>query len=183
MRPFKPLVYFQPMMREILANLEEKWGDIESLEDLQSEGSIVTPEEVQVVEAPTVHFSDEGDNTSQHSDNEDDEEDRESLQSVDSNTEDQDLLTDSVEALRDMRCYVEFIDNEVMPLYTQYDGTDAQSVRFEDLWSLFRVGDLVHMPTSGSGDNSGRYHEIWKVYRVKSPEPDSEFLPTFAFFQ
>ncbi|CAN8105373.1 unnamed protein product [Discula destructiva] len=161
MRPFKPLIYFQPQMKEILATLEEKWGDVESLEEVESEGSIVSAEEIPK----------EGDEASQ--DDGKDEEDRESLHSVDSNAEEQELLMDGIGALRDMRCYVEFIDNEVMPLYTQYDGTSAQTVRFEDLWALFRVGDLVHVPTNG--DKSGRYHEIWKIYRVKSPEPDISY--------
>ncbi|ROV92944.1 hypothetical protein VSDG_06384 [Cytospora chrysosperma] len=31
-RPFRPLIYFQPMMKTILAKLEEKWGTIEAHE-------------------------------------------------------------------------------------------------------------------------------------------------------
>lgn len=170
MRPFKPLIYFQPKMKEILATLEEKWGDIESLEDDQSECSAVTPPE----DTPTVHFSEQDEEDSKDSDSDEEADgDRESLQSVDSNTEEQDLLMDGVSALRDMRCYVDFVENEVMPIYTQYDGTSAQSVRFEDLWALFRVGDLIQMPTSG--ESSGRYHEVWRVYRVKSPEPNISY--------
>lgn len=121
-RPFKPLVYFQPKMREILATLEEKWGDVEGLEDIRSEPSIKTPpsEELEIVEPvakASARAKDEGE-ASQRGD-EEDEEDRESLQSVDSNAEEQELLMDGVEALRDLRCYVDFVDSEVIPLYTQ----------------------------------------------------------------
>lgn len=124
-RPFKPLIYFQPKMKEILAMLEEKWGDVEGLEELEddvvdSEHSTKTPpsEELEIVEP--VEQAKDGDDASQSGDDDDDEEDdRQSLQSVDSNAEEQELLMDGVEALRDMRCYVEFVDNEVMPLYTQ----------------------------------------------------------------
>lgn len=121
-RPFKPLIYFQPKMKEILATLEEKWGDVEGLEDIASESSTKTPpsEELEIVEA-VAKASDpakEGDDASESGEDED-EDDRQSLQSVDSNAEEQELLMDGVEALRDMRCYVDFVDNEVMPLYTQ----------------------------------------------------------------
>lgn len=37
-RPFRPLIYFQPMMKSILANLEEKWGTIEAHEGKHSTG-------------------------------------------------------------------------------------------------------------------------------------------------
>lgn len=40
----------------------------------------------------------------------------------------------------------------------------------KDLWDLFRVGDLCYMPTAS--DNSGRYHEMWKVNMVQSQEPE-----------
>lgn len=158
-------------MKAILANLEEKWGDVESLEEFKSEGSLTTPVDVEIVEAPLPNDS-QNEDEDPNDDKDDDDSDTNSLLSIDSNAEDQAFLMDGVEALRDMRCYVDFVDKEVMPLYSQFDGTSAQQVRFEDLWALFRVGDVIHMPTGG--DKSGRYHEMWRVYRVKSPEPNSK---------
>lgn len=121
-RPFRPLIYFQPKMKEILATLEEKWGDVEGLEDIQSELSTKTPpsEELEIVE-PVAKSSEpaKDEEDASQSGEDDEEDDRQSLQSVDSNAEEQDLLMDGVEALRDMRCYVDFVDKEVMPLYTQ----------------------------------------------------------------
>lgn len=121
-RPFKPLIYFQPKMKEILATLEEKWGDVEGLEEIQPEPSIDTPpsEELEIVEpaAKSSEPAKDGDDASE-SGEDDEEDDRQSLQSVDSNAEEQELLMDGVEALRDMRCYVNFVDKEVMPLYTK----------------------------------------------------------------
>lgn len=126
-RPFKPLIYFQPKMKEILATLEEKWGDVEGLEDIQSESPTMTPpsEEPEIVEPVTESSkpAQDGDDASQ-SGEEDEEDDRQSLQSVDSNAEEQELLMDGVEALRDMRCYVDFVDNEVMPLHEQVSLSD-----------------------------------------------------------
>ncbi|KAH7128987.1 hypothetical protein EDB81DRAFT_808559 [Dactylonectria macrodidyma] len=164
MRPFKALVYFQPKMKEILATLEEKWADYDEFEE---EAESVESEEIEVVAAG-----------SEASDKEDaKEDDTESLHSVDSNAdEDFDGLMDSPEALRDMQCYVDFIDNEVMPLYNQFDGSTADKVKFDDLWSLFRVGDIIYMPAAG--EIGGRYHEVWRIYRVEAPEPKIEYPTT-----
>ncbi|KAI5460557.1 hypothetical protein BGZ63DRAFT_425063 [Mariannaea sp. PMI_226] len=162
-KPFKALVYFQPKMKEILATLEEKWSDVE-------EFSSDEPEIIEEVgsDVPSVEENKRDSGTS------DDDDDTESIQSVDSNAdEDFDSLMDSPEALRDMRCYVNFIDEEVMPLYSRFDGSDADKVKFDDLWSLFRVGDLIYMPASG--EVGGRYHEVWRIYRVKAPEPQAAY--------
>ncbi|KAI8629077.1 hypothetical protein F5Y19DRAFT_464696 [Xylariaceae sp. FL1651] len=169
-RPFKSLVYFQPKMKEILATLEEKWADVEDLDETRPEMSgDSTPEEVEIIEA----VNDKEPALEGQSKDGDDDDDTESILSVDSNAEDLDGIMDSVEALRDMRCYVNFIDNEIMPLYKQYDGTAADRVKFDDLWSLFRVGDLICMPAAG--ETAGRYHEIWRIYRVELPEPEATY--------
>ncbi|KAH9907824.1 hypothetical protein F4778DRAFT_719249 [Xylariomycetidae sp. FL2044] len=168
-RPFKALVYFQPRMKEILNTLEEKWADYEDLDEGQSDKAISTPEELEVVEPAEVNK--EKDPNAPEDDADDD--DNASLISVDSNAEDIDGMMDSVEALRDMRCYVNFIDKEVMPLYQAYDGTKAEKVKFDDLWSLFRVGDLIYMPAAG--ETAGRYHETWRIYRVEVPEPETSY--------
>jgi hypothetical protein len=166
-RPFKALIYFQPKMKEILATLEEKWADVEDLGDEQSEAVEITARDAEVVVGEeTAH--------GEVKDSHDDEDDAESLQSVDSNAEeDFDTLMDSPEALRDMRCYVNFIDEEVMPLYNRFDGSSETKVKFEDLWYLFRPGDLIYMPATG--ESGGRYHEVWRVYSVTVPRPATSY--------
>ncbi|KAI0438386.1 hypothetical protein F4803DRAFT_101354 [Xylaria telfairii] len=173
-RPFKSLVYFQPKMKEILATLEEKWADVEDLDETSSEKTgNATPDEAEFVEAVDDKEADE-----QSKADDDDDDDAASVVSVDSNAEDLDGIMDSVEALRDMRCYVKFVDNEIMPLYTKFDGTTAERVRFDDLWSLFRVGDLICMPLGG--ETAGRYHEIWRIYRIEIPKPDAAY-PSYGW--
>ncbi|KAI3332582.1 hypothetical protein F4824DRAFT_289801 [Ustulina deusta] len=170
--PFKSLIYFQPKMKEILATLEEKWADVEDLDESSSEKpGDATPDEIEFVEAedskePTTEGKSDDDD-------DDDDDDAESVVSVDSNAEDLDTIMDSVEALRDMRCYVNFVDNEIMPLYKQYDGTTAERVKYDDLWSLFRVGDLICMPAAG--ETAGRYHELWRIYRIELPAPEPSY--------
>ncbi|KAI1406381.1 hypothetical protein F4819DRAFT_245501 [Hypoxylon fuscum] len=162
-RPFKALVYFQPQMKEILATLEEKWADFEELEEVESEKITETPEEVEIVESINSKDGDSGN----------DNDDTESLMSVDSNAEDIDTIMDSPEALRDMRCYVNFVENEIMTAHNRFDGTGAEKVKFDDLWSLFKVGDLIYMPAAG--ETAGRYHEVWRIYRTEVPEPEATF--------
>ncbi|KAI0204980.1 hypothetical protein F4808DRAFT_317059 [Astrocystis sublimbata] len=190
-RPFKPLIYFQPRMKEILATLEEKWADVEDLEESSPEKpDNVASDEGEFVEATDGQESvAEDDSQDENEDDEDDEDDddddddddyAESVASIDSNTEDQDGMMDSVEALRDMRCYVKFIDEEIMPLYNQFNGTTAERVKFDDLWSLFRVGDLINMPAGG--ETASRYHEMWRIYRVELPEQDAEYPDQWGDF-
>ncbi|KAI0597729.1 hypothetical protein F4775DRAFT_558377 [Biscogniauxia sp. FL1348] len=176
MRPFKALVYFQPRMKEILNTLEEKWGDVEDLDESDSIKVSETPEEVEIIEKDSAREKDSVPTSEGEGETEgegDDDDDTESLISVDSNAEDLDGIMDSAEALRDMRCYVDFVDREVMPLYQRYDGTEATKVKFDDLWSLFRVGDLIYMPSAG--ETAGRYHEVWRVYRTELPEPEAAY--------
>ncbi|KAI0553498.1 hypothetical protein F4679DRAFT_474234 [Xylaria curta] len=179
LRPFKSLVYFQPKMKEILATLEEKWADVEDLEETSSDKpGNTTPDEVEFVEAVDEKESASEEQSKDSNDDDDDEDDVASIVSVDSNAEDLDGIMDSVEALRDMRCYVKFIDDEIMPLHDQYDGTTAERVKFDNLWSLFRVGDLICMPAGG--ETAGRYHEIWRIYRVELPKPEAVY-PSYGW--
>jgi hypothetical protein len=162
MRPFKALIHFQPKMREILATLEEKWADYEEL-DVDEAESVVESEGEVIEKAASTEGEDEGESSAEATD------DTESLHSVDSNAdEDFENLMDSPEALRDMRCYVDFIDKDIMPLHQRFDGSSADKVKFDDLWSLFRIGDLIYMPSTT--ESGGRYHEVWRIYNVKVPE-------------
>lgn len=171
MAPFKALVYFQPKMRQILATLEEKWGDFEEVDTPDSDTVEVTGSE-----AVEVDVLDEGkdaeDEAGANGENPSEDDDNESLITVDSNVdEDFDGLMDGPEALRAMRCYVNFIDSEVIPLHTRFDDGSAEKVKFDDLWSLYRPGDLIYMPAAG--EVGGRYHEVWRIYKTKAPEPET----------
>ena len=55
-------------------------------------------------------------------------------------------LTDSLEALRDLRCLIEFIDMDLKPVVDSYRNTTRQKVPFCDLWHLFKPGDLLYCP-------------------------------------
>lgn len=57
-------------------------------------------------------------------------------------------LLDSREALRHMEVYVDFIENDVMPLCNMFEDRKRTKVAFHDLWYLFRAGDYIYRPLS-----------------------------------
>ncbi|KAI1115395.1 hypothetical protein F5Y14DRAFT_440682 [Nemania sp. NC0429] len=162
MRPFKSLVYFQPKMKEILATLEEKWADVEDLDERSSEKlEDIAPDEIDFEALDDEGSSikeqhKDGNGGGDDGDDDGDDDDDASIVSIDSNAEDLDGIMDSI-----------------MPLYKQYDGTTAERVKFNDLWSLFRTGDLICMPAAG--ETAGRYHEIWRIYRTIVPTPEPRY--------
>lgn len=86
------------------------------------------------------------------------------------------------EALAAMRCYVKFVDENIIPEYTHWDGlkaSDDPKVRFSDLHYLFRTGEPIYRPygtdTSGNGDprdwkRTGKC--LWRYYGLRSRDVD-----------
>ena len=94
------------------------------------------------------------------------------------NTSDGSSLTDSMEALRDLRCYIKFMDAEIIPLEKQFEGTSCKKIRYDDLAYLFSPEDEVYAPVASEIQASGlskpplvsRYHTIWRLYAINTPE-------------
>jgi hypothetical protein len=87
-------------------------------------------------------------------------------------------LDDSVAALAELRCYVQFMSNEIMPLYHRFENLDETSnekVAFQDLWYLFRVGEIIYRPPGTGADKEiddltlGERH--WRVYGIRPSWP------------
>ena len=94
-------------------------------------------------------------------------------------TDDENSLTDSIEALRDLRCYVQFMDSKIIPLEKQFDDASVTNVRYEDLAYLFGLGgDDVYAPVAGDVSAPGsskrpllsRYQTVWRPYAINTPE-------------
>lgn len=184
-QPFTTLVYFQPKMKEILALLEEKWSDKENQEDSKDSGAgqVSTPtgavdtHHIPPASSPAADDQPTHDCESEtRPTNDNDDDDMNSVKSEDDSTaEKMNQIMDSIEALRDMRCYVEFVDREIMPHYNFLKGSKARRVAFHDLWCLYDVGGLVYSPITREEDDS--YQNIWRVYRVRGPEPFNSYYP------
>ncbi|KAM7205977.1 putative aaa family atpase [Rhypophila sp. PSN 637] len=95
---------------------------------------------------------------------------------------------DCPEALATMRCYVKFVDEEIMPQYTQFEdlkASDDPKIRFSDVHYLFRTGELVYRPygsdTAGKGDprewkRTGK--RLWRSYGIRSRDTGYRVRPS-----
>jgi hypothetical protein len=88
------------------------------------------------------------------------------------------FLNEDATALAELRCYVEFMSREIIPLYHRFEKLDETSnakVCFEDLWCLFRVGQIVYRPCGTGADKEiddltlGNRH--WRVYGTRPSWP------------
>ncbi|KAL5352697.1 hypothetical protein ACLOAV_002645 [Pseudogymnoascus australis] len=75
----------------------------------------------------------------------------------------------SNDALEDVKCYVKFVKEKLLPDYHQFDGeiSSKTKVRFDDLWYLFQIGDLVHIPSSPKEAHIARsstQQTTWRIY-------------------
>ncbi|KAL7955145.1 hypothetical protein V8C34DRAFT_292550 [Trichoderma compactum] len=66
-----------------------------------------------------------------------------------------DSLFNDTDTLAEMRLYVKFIDEQVMPEYLRFQDEDMNTaptkIRWDLLWYLFKPGDLVYVPNLNSG--------------------------------
>ncbi len=72
-----------------------------------------------------------------------------------------DYLTDSLEALKDLRCLVEFMDQEIVPVVEKINNSSRSKIHFRDLWFLFKPGDEVFVHRLGDSveDRAGKSSE------------------------
>ncbi len=91
-----------------------------------------------------------------------------------------DSVDDSPTALAELKCYVEFVDKEIMPLYEQFDNMDYSSnakIQFSDLWYLFRTGELIYRASDSNMDNPGLSQLTWKSYGLRPRWARYRFTP------
>ncbi|KAF4540683.1 AAA family ATPase [Lasiodiplodia theobromae] len=92
------------------------------------------------------------------------EKDATSEKSADENEDKQQVpTTNNLEAYRDFKCLVTFIDEYILPVIDAYRHESSTTVRFEDLWHLFKPGDhVIVKDTQGSAHG---YHGATKISR------------------
>src|SRR3569833_687808 len=179
-RPFKMFIYFQPEMKKALEALEEKWAKVARLED---EGLKAEADKEKAAISSNQHESEarspvtavKGDGASGPPGVGD-------TKPGDSKEEEgwsSSIDMDSVDALRHMRCYVEFVDKEIMPFYNSLQTTSHKRVCFNDLWILFKVGDLVYAPPRSKSEfikgdtRRTMYQTAFRTYFIGPPPIDS----------
>lgn len=122
--PFKFLKYFEKEIRQSLVKLEVRWTAVEKNETEPSS-------EAGDMKAPNEIYTNKDSN-------------------VEPTAEE---LMDSVEALRDMRCLVQFIDTYLKPQWQYFDTAEYHKIQFADLWHIFKPGDDVFAPLGTQTDS------------------------------
>ncbi|KAK4225182.1 hypothetical protein QBC38DRAFT_270190 [Podospora fimiseda] len=149
-RPFNSLIFQHPKMHQALEELEARWGaevGPDSDDYLGNERVDLGPD------SPNGFMDDVQEGVADS---------------------DEDSLYDSPNALRCMRAYVKYIDTKIIPACHQFDEKDVSSnatVRFSDLWYLFKTGELVYRQVEGELPDrrdirTGK--RIWKAYQIDS---------------
>ncbi|KAJ4404365.1 hypothetical protein N0V82_010505 [Gnomoniopsis sp. IMI 355080] len=104
---------------------------------------------------------------------------------------------DTAETLAEMKAYVHFVEQDLLPLKTKYSGTSKQTVTFDDLWLLFTPGEYIVVPTGPQSvwkQDKSIYHNkyemieektnpsqrLWRLFGVTTPDEDPNFLAAQA---
>ena len=175
LHPFKMLVYYKEEIKATLVKLEQKWSFLEKEELFRQADGLPSN-----VSSYGQSFKDN---------------------KVFSSPEDP---KDSVEALRDLRCLVQFMEEDMKPLSQPFHDSTCRKVRFRDLWYLYKPGEELIAPFSQSLDNENRrlgkcnvltdmtfpkkslpdrYQTAWRVLQVLNGRPnlypfnDEHWLP------
>lgn len=88
----------------------------------------------------------------------------------------------------EIKCYIEFAKARLVPIYHLFDNVDHSQrakVRYADLWSLFRPGELVFEREDSKADSANIVAEthssatrqpggprLWRVYLISTEEVD-----------
>ncbi|KAK3291100.1 uncharacterized protein B0H64DRAFT_446347 [Chaetomium fimeti] len=93
------------------------------------------------------------------------------------------------DSLEHLECYVSFVDDHLMPLVDQFadaNHSNPKRIRYEDLWYLFKPGDLIYLPRNTlqkmlrsrgrteAYPESAIYQTIWRLEVFVPHEGDLE---------
>ncbi|KAH8884334.1 hypothetical protein GQ53DRAFT_607518, partial [Thozetella sp. PMI_491] len=144
-RPFCAIIHYLPAMKRVLDELEERWGS-------QPETVAGSPEESNTGDDGTMHGT----------------------ATAVGKQEDGGAVDDSPAALADLRCFVKFVETEIIPgsqRFTNLDHSSDAKVRFSDLCYLFKPGEIIYKPVEGDvpGFRDARMGQrAWRIYYVDS---------------
>ncbi len=191
-RPFKYLIFFHEKFKNELQQMEMESLSCERTGD-QSRGQ---NQEVDLPMASTTNTGKHSSTKTTHST---------------SNSQRNTKSLHGSDALDDLRCYIDFAEEKLIPQYKRFQAGNCSTttkIRFDDLWYLFRPGELIYLPKKtlinaanllktdmniiSTGDNSHEsslFQQIWRVHIGQAPpvqlnvvgedsDPDSVFSIT-----
>ncbi|KAJ2990888.1 hypothetical protein NUW58_g2732 [Xylaria curta] len=144
-RPFRPLIALHEEMKRSLAELEHKWAHQEKAESM-AEGE--SPRNITSASSGV---------------------DPKGL--ADESNERLFIVEDCVAALREMRCYVQFMEENVVPIRSRLASNPADNppkIRWDDLWCLFEPGQYVYTATEPrKGQPNSRQPDQARTQKVR----------------
>ncbi|KAI9679733.1 MAG: hypothetical protein M1817_004747 [Caeruleum heppii] len=76
---------------------------------------------------------------------------------------------DTVEAYRDLKCLLEFLDAEVFSVARGYRSCSSETIYFRDLWLLFKPGEEVYVPANRKA--AADRQTVFRVLQVSPGRP------------
>jgi hypothetical protein len=146
LRPFKTLIYMENELKASLKRLETKWGTPTN----EGEGP-AEPKQQTSNDSEGVSSSDKFNQVDSKSEGKPptttpvaaEQETSEQVAGSSSVSPNKEWLTDSKEAMNDMRCLIKFMDEYLTPYRQSFRDGSRITIRYEDLWLLIRPGDLL----------------------------------------
>lgn len=86
-----------------------------------------------------------------------------------STSEQEDISSASITSLQEMRCYADFVEKIIMPLWARFDKVDENTpkkVCYEEIPMLFRPGELAFVPSSQKAFKVYHQSAIQNVFRM-----------------
>ncbi|KAK4693080.1 hypothetical protein P7C71_g4245, partial [Lecanoromycetidae sp. Uapishka_2] len=199
--PFKLLVERDGAIREQMKRLEIKWGSTDneaagvgagtSLHNSPNPGAttVARGEESSQI-TPNGIGSKTMDARKENTAKIKDDNEPNSTQNESRKKEKEDLM-DSLETLRDMRCLIKFMDEQIAPVVARINDRSCTRISFHDLWHLFRPGDYIFVPRHSPRDRpsdpsdqpagespqtthkrNDRYQEDWRILGCGGGRPN-----------
>ncbi|KAF3762779.1 hypothetical protein M406DRAFT_45563, partial [Cryphonectria parasitica EP155] len=79
-------------------------------------------------------------------------------------------------AVDQIECYIKFVEGRILPFHNGFDQArvaPSTQVRYEDLWHVFRVGDLLYTPKKNvsqwQNHDIATAQSIWRIFDVVIP--------------
>ena len=210
LRPFKALVQHEKEIKELLRKLQDKYGDDKKSSKARTNAGDLDPSRQEADSKETSANLSTLDNVTRkdttegtdltHGEPKESSEKSSGVAREDTSSSPKkkgertrEELVDCPEAFRDLRCLVEFIDQEVKPNVDRYQDETYRKVQFQDLWYLFKHGEDVYMPSVGydmnvssdseltqnlehglprTAQNQRRYQTVWRILHVTDGRPN-----------
>jgi hypothetical protein len=89
---------------------------------------------------------------------------------------------DADEEIEHIECYISFIEEHILPLVHQFDNashSNPRRIRHEDLWYLFKPGELIYVPWKALGvddhvPENSIHQTIWRLGLYRTHAGDIE---------